>query len=136
MSSRFPTRFDHPTHPGVSNGSPSLTQQHFKSECDINTIMKKYAITGTLPNVAGGYYDEVPDDTDYFTLQTHLLNADDAFMSLPSHVRKRFENSPGRLLEFIHNPANLDEAVSLGLLTRNESSLPLKKEEENPLPEK
>lgn len=116
---------------GITFVEPTLTQQHFQSECDINEIMKKYAVTGTLPNVSGAFYDDLPDITDFFSLQNYLIQAEDSFMSLPSAIRKRFENDPGQLMDFIGNPANYEEAVSLGLL----SSSSLKKEEEIPSPE-
>lgn len=116
---------------GITFVEPTLTQQHFQSECDINEIMKKYAVTGTLPNVSGAFYDDLPEITDFFSLQNYLIQAEDSFMSLPSAIRKRFENDPGQLMDFIGNPANYEEAVSLGLL----SSSSLKKEEEIPSPE-
>lgn len=112
------SRYNRDIHPGVSFTMPTLTQQHFKEECDINNIMKKYAVTGLLPNVAGGIYSDLPDVTDFFALQNYMLSTQDAFMELPSAIRKRFDNDPASLLDFLDNYSNHDEAVSLGLLEK------------------
>ena len=34
---------------GLACEEPSLAQQHYKDECDINTILQKFNITGLLP---------------------------------------------------------------------------------------
>ena len=39
------------------------------------------------------------------------------FDSLPSSLRERFSNDPSRLLAFVDDESNFDEAVKLGLLS-------------------
>ena len=34
---------------GLACEEPSLAQQHFKDECDINNILRQFNITGLLP---------------------------------------------------------------------------------------
>lgn len=80
--------------------------------------MKKYLITGLLPNVAGSIYADLPDVTDFFSLQNYLLSTQDAFMELPSVIRKRFDNDPASLLAFLDDESNHEEAISLGLLEK------------------
>jgi hypothetical protein len=41
--------------------------------------------------------------------------ADENFMRMDAKVRSRFNNSPQEFLDFFANPANVDEAVRLGL---------------------
>lgn len=116
MSVIIQSRYDRLEHDGFTFTEPTLAQQHFKDECDVNNIMKKYANTGLLPEVAGSFYDEAPDVTDYQSLQNYLLDAEDKFMSLPSLIRKRFDNDPGLLINFLNDDNNLDEAIQLGLV--------------------
>lgn len=100
----------------------SRTKQEFKEECDINTIMKKYVSRGVLPvGVGVGTYDDYSDATDYQEALNTLIKAKGQFDSLPSDVRKRFENNPAKFLEFISDSKNLDEAQSMGLLSEEGS---------------
>lgn len=46
----FYTRFDTPPKVQTFNSSPSLTQQQFKEEADINNIIASYNTTGLLTN--------------------------------------------------------------------------------------
>lgn len=96
----------------------SLTQQHFKEECDINTIVRRYAVTGVMPNVNPkppiyGDFSEVPDYQAAFAAVAH---AGELFASLPSAVRDRFGNDPARMIAFLQDSANRAEAEKLGLI--------------------
>lgn len=97
---------------------PSLTQQHFSEECDINEILRRSAISGQLP-----VNDKVPMYGDFTVVPKSLLEsfalikqANDLFMSMSWQVRERFANDPQRMIEFLNDPKNRDEAVKLGLV--------------------
>lgn len=95
---------------------PSLAQQQFRDDADINTLVQRFALTGQLPHeVAMPQYGDFTSVTDYRTALHAVMAAEDAFMSLPADVRSRFANDPQLLLEFVSDPANYDEAVKLGL---------------------
>lgn len=96
-----------------------LTQQSAAQECDINYIVERAKrgadITHLNPRIPRyGDFTEVP--TDLRDCLNKVRQADEAFMSLDAQVRKRFENDPARLLDFLNDPKNRDEAVSLGLV--------------------
>ena len=95
----------------------SLTQQSGKDECDINRIMKKYEREGLFDHVNKhqGSYGNFIGFQDYQTSQNQILEAQAAFETIPSAVRKKFDNSPVKFLEFAQNPDNLDEMIELGL---------------------
>lgn len=102
---------------GSYNDEPSLTQQQFADECDVNNILKSYSEIGHFasnPNskLIYGDFSQIPD------LQgaIHLVNsANEAFAGLPAKVRSRFNNDPAQLVEFCKDPNNLNEAIQLGL---------------------
>lgn len=101
------------------NTDPSLTQQQFKDECDINNIIKTYSQTGALPvSKKVGAFLDVSNVTDYQTSLQTVYEAQRAFDALPSKIRTRFENDPNQLLAFIEDDKNHDEALSLGLLEK------------------
>lgn len=93
------------------------TKQSFKEECDINNIMRKYLQGAPIPaNVRVGRYGDFSTGVDYLEAQAVILMAREQFGALPSKVRERFNNDPAMMLDFVGNPANIDEARKLGLL--------------------
>ena len=99
----------------------TMTQQNFKDECDINTIMSKYQVTGFLVDPLKlrtrkpqfGDFTSVPD---YQTAQNVIVEGREAFEALPSRIRKYFNNDPALYLAFISDSNNLDKALEMGLV--------------------
>ena len=98
-----------------------MTKQEFVAECDINNIIKQYSATGQLKHIsaraAQGQYMDLPDDLDFQTSLEIVRQAQEAFATLPSSTRARFENDPQNFLAFLSDPANQDEAIKLGFAT-------------------
>lgn len=114
----FFTRFSRPRFPGLVCNSDSKAQQHFKRDCDVNYIVNNYVKRGLLVPFVNSKlpeYGDVPS-VSFFEAATYLASVSQNFSSLPSSVRDRFRNDPGRLLEFLENPSNKSEAISLGLM--------------------
>lgn len=110
---------------------PSKTQQQFQKECDINEIMRKYLKTGEITHMAPyqGKYADLSEAPDYHQAMTTVVKAQQAFDVLPAELRARFDNDPGKLLEFVHDDKNYDEAAKLGLVP--EKQIPI---QETPKP--
>lgn len=102
----------------ILSNQPSMTKQSFKTECDINAIMKKFQKTGAITHYANnaGSYMDVPSG-DLLDAQLIIANANTMFEELPSSIRKKFENDPGQFLDFVQNEDNLEEMYELGLKT-------------------
>lgn len=102
---------------GLACEEPSLAQQQFREECDINTILKRFNITGELPNaLLSPRYGDFTGIGDYKTALDRVMAAEEEFLSLPANIRARFENDPSKLIEFLDNDENRLEAENLGLL--------------------
>lgn len=103
---------------------PSKTKQSFKDECDINKIMKRFKkIMGAeylnrYQGYVGGEFGDFSMVGDYRSAIEQVNRAKEVFGALPSKVRARFSNDPAEFLDFVQNPANADEMVSLGLATK------------------
>lgn len=123
----FHTAYDPPPQVEFVNSEPSLTQQHFAEECDINNIVEKYLISGVLgdplasPSVSPMYGDYSSVE-DFHYAQTIIAHATQAFDLLPAALRKRFNNDPAQLLSFLEDESNLEEAIKLGLVDNSQSS--------------
>jgi phage internal scaffolding protein len=107
---------------GLECLEPTLAQQHARDECDINTIVRRFGLTGELPNnVRVPRYGDFTGVSDYQTAMNMVMEANAAFMQLPAEVRSRFNNDPGALVDFISDDSNRAEAEKLGLVVVKES---------------
>lgn len=104
-------------HPKLSD--KKVTDQSFKKSCDINNIVSQFAKSGRIPETNKiphyGDYSETP------TLETAFevaQNASNAFMQLPSNIRKLINNDPSQLENFIANSENKDLCIQYGLLEK------------------
>lgn len=95
----------------------SRTKKAMKDECDVNKIMKKYKTTGLITHVnqTKAQWGDFSDASDYQQALNSLINAQESFERLPAVVRKRFDNDPGKLLAFLDDESNNEEAIKLGL---------------------
>jgi phage internal scaffolding protein len=104
---------------GLACEEPSLAQQHYKDECDINTILQKFNITGLLPqSPLSPRYGDFSGIGDYHTALNRVIAAQDEFEGLPAQIRARFDNDPAKLIEFLGNENNRAEAEELGLVEK------------------
>jgi phage internal scaffolding protein len=120
-------------------GTESMTQQSFKQECDINYILRKAHKTGLIEhvNTYQGDYSDVSNVPTYQEALQVLHDADSAFSSLPSDLRKRFSNDPQEFLDFVHNPDNTNAMAEMGLLKPSAAVVELAQQqvETQPAPE-
>jgi len=120
------SRFNLPPRRPVMNTEPSMAQQHFKDECDINQIMARYQRTGILtenPGSSRPLFGDFSNVSDFQSAQNAILDVHESFMTLPSSIRARFDNDPGLLLDFLSDEVNRNEAISLGLVNPSCESL-------------
>lgn len=102
---------------GTACPEPTRAQQQFKEETDINTIMKRFGVTGELPtHVRPVLPDEYDNIGDYASAMNTIRRADEAFMQMPSGVRARFQNNPQVFTEFFAKEENRMEAEKMGLV--------------------
>ena len=108
---------------------PTLCVQSQAEDTDINTIVRRFGLTGELPTgVRAPEYGDFVGTTDYTSALAIIREADEAFYAMPAEVRSRFNNQPAAFLDFLDNPLNRDEALSLGLVFQPQE--PLAKVEE------
>jgi hypothetical protein len=101
---------------GLYCPEPTLAVQESKEDVDLNNILRKMAVTGVMPFAeANPTYGDFSEVRDYHTLMNSLISAQNAFKTLPSGIRERFNHDPGQLMAFMDNPFNFDEGVKIGL---------------------
>lgn len=103
----------------------SLAVQSAKEETDINTIVRRFGLTGELPGDVdmpqSGDYAGVGD---FHAAMNVVRKAQEEFLRVPADVRARFQNDPQRFTDFFNDPDNQEEAIRLGLATRKPVPVP------------
>lgn len=93
------------------------TQQSFKEECDINEIVRRFGLTGEVPeNLHMPQSGDFTGVTDFQQAMNIVRQAEEEFLRVPAGIRARFNNDPGAMMAFLEDVNNRDEAVKLGLV--------------------
>lgn len=101
---------------GTVNEEPSLTRQADALDANINTIVKRFGLTGQIPQVqVPPTYDDFGAVFDFQSAANVIRAAQESFNQLDAEVRARFNNDPGRYVDFCQNPDNIPEMRKMGL---------------------
>lgn len=124
IRTEFFSEFDHP-HPKVDfSDAPSMTRQEFADEANVNNLLKRYAQTGsfydpTKPHSARQpLFGDFSKYNDFTVYQNLVIEARDRFDSLPVEIREKFNYDPAKLLDFLADEKNRDEAIKLNLIAK------------------
>lgn len=110
---------------GIACVGDGLTVQADAESADINTIVRRFGITGTFPvGLVAPSYADYEGIFDFQSAQNKIIEAREAFMRVPAAIRARFGNDPQEFLEFCVDPANLDELRRLGLAVKPAEGAP------------
>jgi phage internal scaffolding protein len=118
---------------GLECKGKSLAKQSFKEECDINTIVRMFGVTGKVPVTAiEPSYGDFSGVNDYHSAMNKIKEAEASFMALPAKLRQKFDHDPNALLNFLENEQNRDEAIQLGLIDGEPVAAPIVSAVETP----
>lgn len=113
--------------PKVYCGDPlkdSLTKQEFAKESDINVIVGRYVKAGVpITPDAQAVFADVSSVGEFREHALRIEEFRDSFMSLPAVLRAQFDNDPAKLVDFLSDDNNYDEAVKLGLVQKKPEPL-------------
>ena len=94
----------------------SLTVQSERDDADINVIVRRFGLTGQLPqNVGAPLNVEFLEVFDFQSAMNVIRQAEESFMAMPAEVRARFQNDAARFVDFCSDEKNRAEAIKLGL---------------------
>lgn len=129
---KFQTPFDR-CKQSFSTIGASKTKQSARESCDINLMLKKYQKNGYLPiNQSPELYGDYTNVGSYQDALNIVIKAERQFEGLSSNIRDRFDNDPSKLLKFLSDNKNYDEAAKLGLVTKREVPMPKPVDENAP----
>lgn len=99
---------------GVEGGVSSTVQADM-ADADINTIVRRFGLVGEMPEALGiPQYGDFTGISDYRSALDAIGYAQEQFAQIPAEIRAKFQNDPGEWMSWIHDPANVREAISLG----------------------
>lgn len=98
---------------------PSLTQQHFTDDANINVIAARFGITDIpLHALDPNLFRDTTNDPELRDVLDAQHTAREYFMALPAKMRRRFHDSPQELWDYVNDPENHEEAIRLGILAK------------------
>lgn len=97
----------------------SLTEQQFAEETQILNKIRKFDSQGFFDSINRNpaQYNDFTQVRDLSDAIEQIEDARDAFLTIPSDIRKKFNNSPSEFFDFASKESNYDELVKLGLAT-------------------
>lgn len=129
----FYTRYNLPPRIYFKSDLPSMVQPQFSFECDINNLVRtitdrngvqRTVFTGVASSLPAGTDKPKYGDFSQYTSEKLLASmnivaqARSHFEQLPSYLRERFSNDPTKLVAFVNDASNYDEALKLGLVNK------------------
>ena len=107
---------------GLEFHQPSLTQQQFKDECEIESLLKAHNL-GQVMGILNNHqrqplYGDVSDIPDFHDSQNHVARATEYFNGLPSDVRAQFDNSLAKFLTTLNDPSAREALTDMGVLKK------------------
>ena len=115
--------FNPPEDEGITFTEPSMVQQQFAYESDLNNLVDhnmhfkdpafvtKMILSGKMSDKQP-LYGDFTQVADYQTALNTVNNAREQFAQLPAKLRDRFDNDPAKMLAFV-NGAVTDETHKL-----------------------
>jgi phage internal scaffolding protein len=97
----------------------SKTEQSHKLEVDINNIVKRAGageLIAKVNSLQEWHFDDVTNN-DFQEAMNAIIKARDTFNSVPSAIRKQFDNDPAKFMDFVRNPDNQSQLIEMGLAT-------------------
>lgn len=118
---------------GLSCPPESEVVQSQKEESDINTIVRRFGLTGQLPPFTRiPQYGDFNGITDYHTAMNQVIAANDQFMKLPGSLRAKFNHDPEQYVNFCLDENNRDQLIEMGLIKKSAIKVSEKTEKSSP----
>lgn len=96
-------------------------KQSFAEDADINTIVRRFGVTGKVPTTLkmpiSGDFTEV---SDFHSAMNLIREAEVEFRKVPAELRERLQHDPGKFMKWIEDPKNVEEGERFGLWKRKD----------------
>ncbi len=101
----------------TAGGGDTMVREAFRDECDVNKIVARYALAGTMPlTVAEAAYGDVSEVSDYKTALDLVYASKDRLSELPDAAREMYMKDPLGYWTALDATKERSDLVELGLL--------------------
>lgn len=116
---KFQTKYKHERPLSITFTKPSLTEQQFAFDADINNIVKGFTQPQAVVNTP--IFGQKFDLDMYQNAINIVADAKSEFYKLPSNIRREFDDDPAKLVKFMDSTdeADIKKGVKLGLYTKD-----------------
>jgi hypothetical protein len=92
---------------GTHTGTENKVEQAYGEQLDINNLLEPAIRKGLLRHgvTFEGEYDDIPVGS-FQEAQNIVARGKSMFEALPSAIRTKFENDPGKFINFVQDPQN------------------------------
>jgi phage internal scaffolding protein len=120
----------------IPEDEPVLTEQSHKKEVDINNIVRKHGMDLIRKVAAMQEFEfDMNPHNDFQEMMNAMIKAKESFSSIPSEIRKQFDNDPAAFMDFVRNEENQQQLIDWGLANAPEPEpQPVQVEVVNPAP--
>lgn len=86
---------------------------------NLKMIIEKYHKTGFAPiNERSPLMGDLTDVPDLMNARDRITQANEDFARIDPKIRKRFDNDPFKLMRFLNDQENREEAIAIGLIPK------------------
>lgn len=106
----------------IEDGEIVRVEQAHKDEVNINNIVKRHGmdlIAKTASLMPLQYWDGDPTN-DFQEAMNKIAQGTQTFESLPSQIRKEFNNDPAKYMDYVFNPENKEKLIERGWMNAPE----------------
>lgn len=98
------------------NNEEDMCDTSHSDDCDANVLMARFKHPDLIPKKAvGSYLDTTELPPDFKSAMEVSAHAKSTYENLPEELKDRFK-TPQKLVDFMSDPKNTEEALKLGLL--------------------
>lgn len=102
----------------IAKPDEGRTVQADRNEADINKILARFEKSGMITHLSKEtpFYGDVSEFSGLQDCLIKVREADELFMGMSATIRERFENNPVKMVDFLADERNREEAISLGMV--------------------
>lgn len=129
MKPKIYSRFNPPLVSGLTCVKPSLTSQEFKEECNINVLLKKYAVQAkflgiplseVIPQPTADNFGDFTNVEEFQQSMNRVSEIKGLFDALPSDIRQQCGNDPANFLRMCQDDKNFKDFAARGIFNKEE----------------
>lgn len=103
-----------------NTGKKTKVQQKFKDLATPGNKIRQMERAQMVTDPEGSIFGEGTTHLDYTTMLGQVTDIQQKFQKIDSGIRAKFDNDPQKIINFVHDKKNYQEALKMGLIMPDE----------------